>query len=88
MQVTDERDVRGWLGRRSVGEDEHRPVVLAAECAFAVGAAVRVVAAEGAVAGQDRADVGQQALRRRIFGAEVLGQPGHVAARAGDVAVE
>ena len=56
VQVTDERDVGGWLGRWLVGEDEHRPVVLAAERAFAVGAAVGVVAAEGAVAGQDRAD--------------------------------
>jgi hypothetical protein len=58
-----------------VGEHEHRAVELAAERALADRAPVRVVAAEGAVAGQDRADAGQQAVCCRVFTTEVLGQP-------------
>lgn len=62
-QVGDEGDVRHGGGRRLVGEDELGPAPPAAErLALVLGSFVRVVAAEGAVADEKRADPGEQVV--------------------------
>src|SRR2546423_438636 len=88
VEVTDERDARYRRGRGMVGEHELRPLPPAAErLALALRAPVRIVTAERARADQQGADPADELGHRRV-GPEVRGQPGHVAARAGDEAVQ
>jgi hypothetical protein len=85
-EVVEEEDVGRLVGRRIVGEDELRAAPGAAEGALLVGAAVRVVAAPGVVADQERADPRDQLAADPVRPQPV--QPLHVAAGAGDEAVE
>ena len=88
LEIADERDTGNRIGRRAVGQHELRAVPAAAERLTLAGLTlVRIVAAIRSAAREDRADLRDQLVDNGI-GANVLGQPGHVAARPGDEPVE
>jgi hypothetical protein len=89
VEVTDEGDVRVRRPRlRIVGKHDRRTVPRAAEGALGVGALVRIVAGEGALADEQHADARDEVVDLGVRGTHVLGQPRHVAIDAGDEAVE
>jgi hypothetical protein len=89
LDVVDEGDIRRRGVRGVVGQHELRSVPPPSErlALLALDAPVRIVAAEGVVADEQRADLVDELVHRRV-GPQVFGQPGHVTIRAGDEPVE
>src|SRR5439155_11601349 len=86
--VTDEGDTRHRRLRSVVGEHELWPAPAPAErLALLVRTLVRIVATEGPVADQKRADPADDLAHYRVR-PEVFRQPGHVTTPPGDEAVQ
>src|SRR5258708_3598829 len=86
--ITDERDTRHLSVGGVVSEHELRSGPPSAEwLAFLGCVLIRIVAAERALADEQRADPADKVVHRRV-GPEVLGQPGHVAIRTSHEAVQ